>query len=99
MRRLKHAEVIVGGSYIGLEFAQLMCRLGAAVTVAERSPRLLQREDADVSECIRAILEAEGVRFALNAECLSLAPCGQWHPGRRRLRWQPRHLFDADPRG
>ena len=66
--------VIVGGSYIGLEFAQMMRRFGAEVTVVERSARLLPREDADVSEGIRAILEAEGVRFALGAECLSLAP-------------------------
>jgi len=65
--------VIVGGSYIGLEFAQLMRRLGAAVTVLERSARLLPREDQDVSDGIRAILEAEGVRFELGAECLSLA--------------------------
>jgi len=68
--------VIVGGSYIGLEFAQLMRRFGAAVTVVERSARLLPREDEDVSDGIRAILEAEGVRFALGAECLSLAPEG-----------------------
>lgn len=65
--------VVVGGSYIGLEFAQIMRRLGAAVTVVERSSRLLPREDADVSDGIRAILEAEGVRFELGAECLSLA--------------------------
>lgn len=68
--------VIVGGSYIGIEFAQLMRRLGAAVTVVERSPRLLPREDPDVSDGIRAILEAEGIRFELGAECLSLAPAG-----------------------
>ena len=68
--------VVVGGSYIGLEFAQLMRRLGAAVTVVERSARLLPREDADVSDGIRAILEAEGVRFELGAECLSLASAG-----------------------
>ena len=66
--------VIVGGSYIGLEFAQMMRRFGAAVTVVEKSPRLLPREDADVSDGVRAILEAEGVRFELAAECLSLAP-------------------------
>jgi len=68
--------VIVGGSYVGLEFAQVMRRFGAAVTVVERSPRLLPREDEDVSDGIRAILEAEGVRFELASECLSLAPEG-----------------------
>ena len=66
--------VIVGGSYIGLEFAQLMRRFGTEVTVVERSERLLPREDEDVSDGIKAILEAEGVRFELGAECLSLAP-------------------------
>jgi pyruvate/2-oxoglutarate dehydrogenase complex dihydrolipoamide dehydrogenase (E3) component len=66
--------VIVGGSYIGLEFAHVMRRFGAEVTVVERSARLLPREDEDVSDGIRAILEAEGVRFELGAECLSLAP-------------------------
>jgi pyruvate/2-oxoglutarate dehydrogenase complex dihydrolipoamide dehydrogenase (E3) component len=66
--------VIVGGSYIGLEFAHMMRRFGAEVTVVERSPRLLSREDDDVSAGIRQILEAEGIRFELGAECLSLAP-------------------------
>jgi pyruvate/2-oxoglutarate dehydrogenase complex dihydrolipoamide dehydrogenase (E3) component len=68
--------VIVGGSYIGLEFAQLMRRFGAAVTVVERSPKLLPREDDDVAEGIRAILEAEGVQLALGAQCLSLSRQG-----------------------
>ena len=53
--------VIVGGSYIGLEFAQLMRRFGAEVSVVERSPRLLPREDTDVAEEVQAILEREGV--------------------------------------
>ncbi len=66
--------VVVGGSYIGLEFAQIMRRLGARVTVVERSARLLAREDADVSAGVRAILEAEGIAFALASECISLAP-------------------------
>ena len=65
--------VIVGGSYIGLEFAQMMRRFGAAVTVVERAKQLLPREDTDVADGIRAILEAEGVRFELGAECLSLS--------------------------
>jgi pyruvate/2-oxoglutarate dehydrogenase complex dihydrolipoamide dehydrogenase (E3) component len=65
--------VVVGGSYIGLEFAQLLRRFGAAVTVVERAARLLPREDDDVSDGIRAILEAEGVRFVMSAECLSLS--------------------------
>jgi len=68
--------VIVGGSYIGLEFAQAMRRFGAQVTVVERGAHLLPREDDDVAEGIRAILEAEGVRIELGAECLSLSRLG-----------------------
>jgi pyruvate/2-oxoglutarate dehydrogenase complex dihydrolipoamide dehydrogenase (E3) component len=69
--------VIVGGSYIGLEFAHLMRRFGAQVTVVEKSPRLLPREDEDVADGVRAILEAEGVRLETGAECLSLARRGE----------------------
>ena len=69
--------VIVGGSYIGLEFAQMMRRFGAEVTVVEKAKRLLAREDQDVSDAIRTVLEAEGVRFTLAAECLSLAREGE----------------------
>jgi pyruvate/2-oxoglutarate dehydrogenase complex dihydrolipoamide dehydrogenase (E3) component len=71
--RVPEHLVIVGGSYIGLEFAQLMRRFGAEVKVVERSAHLLPREDADVSAGIRSILENEGVRFAMGSACMSLA--------------------------
>jgi pyruvate/2-oxoglutarate dehydrogenase complex dihydrolipoamide dehydrogenase (E3) component len=63
--------VVVGGSYIGLEFAQMYSRFGSEVTVIERGSRLVKREDEDVSDAVRAILEAEGIRFRLDATCLS----------------------------
>jgi pyruvate/2-oxoglutarate dehydrogenase complex dihydrolipoamide dehydrogenase (E3) component len=66
--------VVVGGSYVGLEFAQMFRRFGAEVTVVEKSSRLIAREDEDVSEAIRQILEAEGIRVRTHAECISLAP-------------------------
>jgi len=53
--------VIIGGSYIGLEFAQMYRRFGARVTVVERGPRVTAREDEDVSEAIQEILEGEGI--------------------------------------
>jgi pyruvate/2-oxoglutarate dehydrogenase complex dihydrolipoamide dehydrogenase (E3) component len=71
--RVPEHLVIIGGSYIGLEFAQMMRRFGAEVTVVERSSQLLPREDEDVSAGIRSILENEGVRFAMGSECMSLA--------------------------
>jgi pyruvate/2-oxoglutarate dehydrogenase complex dihydrolipoamide dehydrogenase (E3) component len=64
--------VVVGGSYVGLEFAQMFRRFGAEVTVVEKSARLIGREDEDVSEAIKQILEAEGIRVRTNAECISL---------------------------
>lgn len=67
--------VIVGGSYIGLEFAQMYRRFGAEVTVVEMGPRLIGREDPEISDAVREILEAEGVNIRLNAECISFAPC------------------------
>jgi len=65
--------VIVGGSYVGLEFAQMYRRFGSDVTIVEKGPRLIGREDEDVSEAVRGILETEGIRIRLNANCLSLA--------------------------
>jgi pyruvate/2-oxoglutarate dehydrogenase complex dihydrolipoamide dehydrogenase (E3) component len=64
--------IIVGGSYIGLEFAQMYRRFGAEVTVIEKSTHLVGREDEDVSDAVRAILEAEGIHIRTGAECIRL---------------------------
>jgi len=66
--------VVVGGSYIGLEFAQMFRRFGSEVTVIERAPRLTPREDEDVSQAIRDILAKEGIAFRLKAECIRFQP-------------------------
>jgi pyruvate/2-oxoglutarate dehydrogenase complex dihydrolipoamide dehydrogenase (E3) component len=63
--------IIVGGSYIGLEFAQMYRRFGSRVTVVERNDRVISRDDEDVSAAVKKILENEGVDFRLSAECLS----------------------------
>ncbi|MGL4238624.1 FAD-containing oxidoreductase [Tabrizicola sp.] len=65
---------VVGGSYIGLEIAQMYRRFGAEVTVIERADRLISREDPEISEAIRAILEAEGVHVRTDADCIGFAP-------------------------
>src|SRR5262245_6991497 len=62
--------VIVGGSYIGLEFAQVFRRFGSRVTVIERGDRLIAREDADVSAGLQEVLEAEGIAFRMKATCI-----------------------------
>jgi pyruvate/2-oxoglutarate dehydrogenase complex dihydrolipoamide dehydrogenase (E3) component len=64
--------IIVGGSYIGLEFGQMYRRFGSEVTVIEMGSRLIGREDEDVSESVQEILEAEGVGIRLNAKCVSM---------------------------
>jgi pyruvate/2-oxoglutarate dehydrogenase complex dihydrolipoamide dehydrogenase (E3) component len=63
--------VIIGGSYIALEFAQMYRRFGARVTVIEKGPRLTSREDEDVSAAIRDILEAEGIAIELDSTAIS----------------------------
>jgi pyruvate/2-oxoglutarate dehydrogenase complex dihydrolipoamide dehydrogenase (E3) component len=63
--------VVVGGSYIGLEFAQMYRRFGAEVTVVEMGPRLIQHEDPETSDTVKDILEAEGITIRLDAECIS----------------------------
>jgi pyruvate/2-oxoglutarate dehydrogenase complex dihydrolipoamide dehydrogenase (E3) component len=66
--------VVVGGSYIGLEFAQMYRRFGAEVTVVEKGLHLIGREDEEISEAIREILIGEGIGVRTGAECISLAP-------------------------
>ena len=68
--------VVVGGSYIGLEFAQMYRRFGAEVTIVERMSRLIPREDEDVSDAIREILEGEGITVRLDSDCISFKPQG-----------------------
>ncbi len=68
--------VIVGGSYIGLEFAQMYRRFGSRVTVVERGDRLIARDDDDVSDTVREIMEAEGVDIRLKADCIGFEKRG-----------------------
>jgi pyruvate/2-oxoglutarate dehydrogenase complex dihydrolipoamide dehydrogenase (E3) component len=65
--------VVVGGSYIGLEFAQMFRRFGSQVTVVEKGERLVGREDEDVSLAIASILENEGITLRTHAECIGFA--------------------------
>ncbi|WP_353644858.1 FAD-containing oxidoreductase [Mesorhizobium sp. WSM2239] len=68
--------VVIGGSYVGLEFAQMFRRFGSEVTVIEKSPRLIAREDEDISAAVKDILEKEGIGIRLNSECISFEPRG-----------------------
>jgi pyruvate/2-oxoglutarate dehydrogenase complex dihydrolipoamide dehydrogenase (E3) component len=68
--------IVIGGSYVGLEFAQMYRRFGSEVTVVEMGPRLIQREDDDISEAIKTILENEGIKMRLSAECIALEKRG-----------------------
>lgn len=68
--------VVVGGSYVGLEFAQIYRRFGSEVTVIELAPRLIAREDEDVSEAVTTILKREGIDVRVDAKCLSVASRG-----------------------
>ena len=65
--------LILGGGYIGMEFAQIFRRLGSDVTVIQRAAQVMPREDPDVANAIQAILEAEGIRILCNAEATQAA--------------------------
>jgi pyruvate/2-oxoglutarate dehydrogenase complex dihydrolipoamide dehydrogenase (E3) component len=69
--------VIIGGSYVGLEFAQMYRRFGSDVTIVEMGPRLIGREDDEVSDAIRNLLEAEGISIRLDAKCVKVRRDGE----------------------
>jgi pyruvate/2-oxoglutarate dehydrogenase complex dihydrolipoamide dehydrogenase (E3) component len=69
--------IIVGGSYVGLEFGQMFRRFGSEVTIIEMGSRLVHREDEDVSAAIREILEREGIHIRLNAKCIGFSGSGE----------------------
>jgi pyruvate/2-oxoglutarate dehydrogenase complex dihydrolipoamide dehydrogenase (E3) component len=68
---------VVGGSYVGLEFGQMFRRFGSEVTIIEMAPRLIHREDEDVSAAIKEILEGEGITLRLNAKCIAFSKRGE----------------------
>jgi len=67
LRELPAHLIVIGGGYIGLEFGQMFRRFGSRVTVVHRGEQLLAREDADVTEELQKVLEAEGIRFLLSS--------------------------------
>jgi len=84
--------IIIGGSYIGLEFAQMYRRFGSKVTVVEKGARLIGREDEDVSTAVRDMLANEGIGVELHAECMAVEKRGpqiavklECHDGKREV--------------
>jgi pyruvate/2-oxoglutarate dehydrogenase complex dihydrolipoamide dehydrogenase (E3) component len=69
--------IVVGGSYVGLEFGQMFRRFGSEVTILEMGPRLVPREDEDVSAAIQEILEGEGITVRVNSKCIALSKRGE----------------------
>jgi pyruvate/2-oxoglutarate dehydrogenase complex dihydrolipoamide dehydrogenase (E3) component len=72
LRELPKHLIVIGGSYVGLEFAQMFRRFGSEVTIVEQGPRLIGREDPDISAQLREILAQEGIAIRTNAECIRL---------------------------
>jgi pyruvate/2-oxoglutarate dehydrogenase complex dihydrolipoamide dehydrogenase (E3) component len=73
LEHLPEHLVILGGGYVGLEFAQAMRRFGSRVTIVQRAPQLLEREDADVADALLKLMTDEGVEVILQAEVQSVA--------------------------
>ncbi|GAA4335484.1 FAD-containing oxidoreductase [Variovorax defluvii] len=84
LERLPEHLGVVGGSYVGLEFAQMFRRFGARVTVLQRGAQIVPREDADVARALQQILEREGVEIRTGSECFALRPEGD----RIAARWR-----------
>ncbi|MFL5433091.1 MAG: mercuric reductase [Myxococcales bacterium] len=76
VRKLPAHLVVLGGGYIGCEFAQMFRRFGAEVTVVQRGPHLLDREDPDVSEALEGVFRAEGIRVLTERKVLRAAARG-----------------------
>ena len=72
LEELPEHLVVVGGGYVGLEFAQMFRRFGSEVTVVDTNPRLAMHEDEDTSKTIREVLTSEGITLRLNATCIHL---------------------------
>ena len=69
--------LILGGSFIALEFAQMFRRFGSQVTILQRGERLITREDPDVAAAVQKIMEGEGIKVLVNVEATSVARAGQ----------------------
>jgi pyruvate/2-oxoglutarate dehydrogenase complex dihydrolipoamide dehydrogenase (E3) component len=76
--RVPQHLIILGGSYIGLEFAQMYRRFGAQVSIIEKGERLIVREDADISDAIRRILEDEGIAVHTGVDIQGIAQGDGW---------------------
>jgi pyruvate/2-oxoglutarate dehydrogenase complex dihydrolipoamide dehydrogenase (E3) component len=72
--------IVLGGGYVGLEFGQLFRRLGARVTIVQRGPRLLGREDHDIADAVAGILREDGVEVLLDTTATRLPPRGAASP-------------------
>lgn len=71
LEELPEHLIVIGGSYIGLEFGQMFSRLGSKVTIIEKSPAIISREDDETSKTIQSFMEKDGVAFRLDADCIS----------------------------
>ena len=66
--------LILGGSYIGAEFAQMFRRFGARVTIISNAGQLLPREDPDIAECLQGVLQEDGIEIVFNARAVKAEP-------------------------
>ncbi len=76
LEKIPEKLIVIGGSYIGLEFAQIFSRFGSKVTIVEKSDRLINREDHETSDILADILRNEGIQLELGANCIGGKPFG-----------------------
>ncbi len=71
LQKVPASLIVIGGGYIGIEFAQMYARFGASVTILSRSPRLMRHEEPELSERLAQVLTAEGIEVKLGATAVS----------------------------
>ena len=77
LEQLPEHLIVIGGGYVGLEFAQMFRRFGSHVTVVDKGSRLAPHEDEDASKVIREVFDAEGIAVRINANCIHLEQAGK----------------------
>ncbi|MCG8572872.1 MAG: mercuric reductase [Spirochaetes bacterium] len=73
LNELPQHLIVIGGSYIALEFAQIFKRLGSSVSIIQRNRQLLSKEDQDIAEFVKSSLEEEGIKVFCNTEILNFS--------------------------
>ena len=93
LQELPKTLVIMGAGPIGLEMAQAFHRFGSEVTVIERNPQILKKEDKDIADCLLKELRAEGIRFLLSHQVIEVCSASKEGDGEREAKINKKQIL------